>query len=247
MSKTVLILGATSSIARAIAHRLAAGKHNLILAGRDLDELSRVAADLRLRHGVPVATREFDALAFYAHPAFFEACTREFPNGLDGVILCYGYLGSQVEAQRNFAEVRTIIDVNYTSCVSVLNMAADYLEPRQCGFICAISSVAGDRGRRSHYIYGSAKAALSTYLQGLRHRLAKVDVPVITVKPGFVDTQMTFGHTGLFLVAGTDAVARDIIRAIEKRKDVVYVPWFWWGIMAVIKSIPERIFKRRNL
>src|SRR5262245_32495555 len=156
-------------------------------------------------------------------------------------------MAPQGEAQTSFELARRMIDVNYTSAVSLLNLAADYFEARKAGFICAISSVAGDRGRQSNYLYGSTKAALNTYLEGLRVRLAKVGVPVTTVKPGFVDTKMTRGMKGMFLVASPARVARDICRAIRRGRAVVYTPWFWWGIMTIIRSIPDFLFRRMKI
>lgn len=247
MSHNVLIVGATSTIAQAVARQLAMRGNNLILAGRRIEELDRLARDLRLRHEVQVAVERFDALKIDGHGDFFIACTNALAGELDGVIVAYGYLGSQHDAQQDFNEARTIIETNFTSCVWILEHAAAYLEARGAGYICVISSVAGDRGRQSNYIYGSAKAGLTTYLQGLRNRLFKKRIAVITVKPGFVDTKMTYGRKATFLVAKPERVARDICRAIQKRKDVVYTPWFWWGIMAIIKSIPETIFKRMKL
>jgi short-subunit dehydrogenase len=166
---------------------------------------------------------------------------------LHGVILCHGYLANQAKAQQDFDEARRMIDVNYTSAVSILNVAASYFEARQAGFVCALSSVAGDCGRQSNHIYGSTKAALNTYLEGLRVRLAKAGVPVTTVKPSFVDTRMTRGQPGMFLVAKPERVARDICRAIRRRRGVVYTPWFWWGIMAIVCAIPTFLFNRLKL
>jgi short-subunit dehydrogenase len=141
------------------------------------------------------------------------------------------------------------IDVNFKSYVSLLNAAAMHLRERGGGFLCALSSVAGDRGRQSNYTYGAAKAGLSAYLQGLRNRLAPHGVTVITVKPGFVDTAMTWGllKAGSALVASPQRVARDIVNAIATRRDVLYTPWFWRWIMLVIRLIPERVFKRLRL
>lgn len=247
-AQTVLVLGAASAIAREIARRLARDGDRLILAGRDLPELERSAADLRARFGAAAAVKAFDALAFDAHAAFFADCTRAFPGGVDGVILCYGFMTSQAEAARDFAAARRMIETNYVSAVSVLNLAADYLERRGAGgYVCAISSVAADRGRQSNYVYGSSKAALSTYLQGLRNRLTPAGVTVVTVKPGFVDTPMTWGLPGLFLVATPRRVAADIVRAIRRRRAEIYSPWFWRGIMAIIKMIPEPVFRRMKL
>lgn len=247
MTKNILILGGTSGIARAVADQLAIEKNNLILAGRQVDELEKTAADLKLRHGVKVWVEAFDALDFDSHPHFFETCVKAAGGHLDGVVLCHGYMAEQAEAQKNFPEARRMIDVNYTSAVSLLNLAANYFEGNQAGFICAISSVAGDRGRQSNYLYGSTKAALNTYLEGLYVRLSKARVAVITVKPGFVDTRMTRGKPGMFLVAQPERVARDISRAIRWRKRVLYTPWFWWYIMSIICSIPSFLFKRMKI
>jgi decaprenylphospho-beta-D-erythro-pentofuranosid-2-ulose 2-reductase len=248
-ARTVLILGATSAIARALAAEFARAGSALILAGRDMEELERSAADLRLRHGVDAAVEPFDALDFDSHPAFFRSCTARVRGEADefGVVLCHGYLPDQRQAASDAAVARRVIDTNYTSAVSVLNLAADHLEQRRGGFICGLSSVAGDRGRQSNYLYGSSKAALSTYLQGLRNRLSRAGVRVVTVKPGFVDTKMTFGLPGMFLVATPERVAKDISRAIRRGRSVVYTPWFWRPIMLIIRTIPEFIFKRMKL
>jgi short-subunit dehydrogenase len=155
-----------------------------------------------------------------------------------------GYLGDQAKGQSEWEEARRILETNFTGCVSTLNILANHFELRQAGFICALSSVAGDRGRQSNYLYGAAKAGLSVYLQGLRNRLFPARVKVITVKPGFVDTRMTYGRPGLFLVASPESVAKGIFRAIAKGKDVVYLPWFWRLIMLIVQSIPEVILKR---
>src|SRR5205814_6837372 len=138
-----------------------------------------------------------------------------------------GYLGDQAAAQADFAEARQIIETNLTGCVSVLNFIANEFESRRSGFICALCSVAGDRGRQSNYLYGAAKGGLAIYLAGLRNRLFGSGVRVLTVKPGFVDTPMTFGRQGLFLVASPEGVARAILTAIQRGQDVASIPWFW--------------------
>jgi len=245
--RPVLVLGATSAIARAVAGELAARSFDLVLSGRDREELDVLAADLRLRHEVAVAVRTFDALSFDAHSRFVEDCRSASPNGLFGVVLCFGYLGDQSEAEVNFAEARRILDTNLLAAVSVLNILARDLEAKREGFICAISSVAGDRGRQSNYIYGAAKAGLTVYLQGLRNRLSRAGVRVVTIKPGFVDTDMTFGRPGMFLVASPAAAARRIVRAILEGKEVSYVPGFWRFVMLGIRAIPERVFKKTRL
>jgi decaprenylphospho-beta-D-erythro-pentofuranosid-2-ulose 2-reductase len=247
MQNTILIVGASSSMARAIAAKLASGKNNLLLAGRNVDDLQKTARDLEIRHDIRAQVVRFDALDLDSHPAFVEECLEHADGVLKGVVLCHGYMADQAEAQEDFRETRKMIDTNFTSAVSILNLLANHFEKRQEGFICAVSSVAGDRGRGSNYLYGSTKAALNAYLQGLRNRLAKVKVPVLTVKPGFVDTRMTWGLPKLFLVASPDRVATDICRAIDRRKNIIYTPWFWWGIMSIICSIPEPVFKKLKL
>lgn len=243
----LLVLGATSGIARAIAAEFAGAGSDLVLLARDADELAAVAADLRVRFGVDVATHPFDALASEGHAEALRAVLEAPGAAIGGAVLCYGYLGDQATAQRDWAEARRILDTNFTGAVSALAVLAEHLEARGEGFLCAIGSVAGDRGRQSNYVYGAAKAGLAAYLSGLRNRLAPAGVHVLTVKPGFVDTPMTRGKPGMFLVAPPAAVARDVRRAILAGRNTLYTPWFWQAIMAVIRAIPEPIFKRMRL
>jgi len=245
MSETILILGATSAIARATAAAFAARGAALYLASRNLDELRRIAADLRLRHGVAVHYGLFDAEVTETHEAFLQAVIKEM-QGISGVVLAFGYLGDQ-QAARNFDVGAKIIASNFTGAASILSHCANYFEPLKRGFIIGISSVAGDRGRQSNYVYGAAKGALSLYLQGLRNRLFASGVRVITIKPGFVDTAMTFGLPGLFLVASPQSIGERIVRTLDKSADVVYLPWFWRYIMLIIQHIPEPVFKRLKL
>lgn len=245
----VLILDATSGIARALAHRLSQDGHSLILAGRNHEELTRIAADLRLRHHVNAEVAEFSALDYASHPEFFENCIRQTSGRLHGVLLCYGDMLPQAATEKSFDDARRVIDVNFTSAVSILSQAATYLEERKSGFIGVISSVAGDRGRQSNYTYGAAKAGLSAFTQGLRNRLYKSGVHVLTIKPGFVATRMTAGllNPKSPLVASPEKVANDIVRAIKRRRTVLYTPWFWRPIMTLICSIPESIFRKMKL
>lgn len=243
----VLLLGATSGIGRAVARRWAAHGVNLLLAARDLDEAQRNANDLRIRFGVEAQAIAFDALDFEHHETFWRDCVARAGGNLEGVILCYGFMTSRDQADQDPRQVRQTIDVNYTSPVSIFNLAAAYFEPLHRGYLCGISSVAGDRGRQSNYYYGSAKAAFSTYLQGLRNGLFKSGVTVVTVKPGFVDTAMTWGHPGMFLVATPERVADDMWNAVRGRRSVLYTPWFWRYIMLIIRCIPEFIFRRMKL
>ena len=243
--RSVLVLGATSAIARAVATELAARGFDLIVAGRDLEDLRIMAADMRLRYGVAAVPLEFDALSFDTHTRFLDECRAAASgSGLFGAVLCFGYLGDQAESEKDFAEARRTIETNFVAAVSILNLLAGELEANRQGFLSAISSVAGDRGRQSNYIYGAAKAGLTVYLQGLRNRLSRSGVRVITIKPGFVDTRMTFGRPGMFLVASPEAAGRRIVRAILAGTEVSCVPGFWRFVMFGIRAIPEKIFKK---
>ncbi len=246
MSGAVLILGATSAIARGCATAFAARGHPLYLAGRDRDELQRLAADLQIRYGVAVATGRFDAAAIKRHGEFVDQVI-EAVGELEGVVSAVGTMGDTGQAARDPLALAQLIEVNFTGAASLITHCANHLEQRGRGFIIGITSVAGDRGRQSNYPYGAAKGGLSLFLQGLRNRLHPSGVRVITVKPGFVDTAMTFGLPGLFLVADPNDVGRRIARAVEGRADVVYVPWFWRYIMLIIRTIPEALFKRLKL
>jgi short-subunit dehydrogenase len=245
--RTALILGATSPIARAVADELGSRGFDLVLAGRAMEEIEALAADLRIRHGVVVVGRELDALSFDSHERFFEGCRATSGDTLYGVVLCLGYLGDQRVAEEDFREAKRILDTNFGAAVSLLNLAARQLEAKGGGFICALSSVAGDRGRQSNYIYGASKAGLTVYLQGLRNRLSRAGVRVVTIKPGFIDTRMTFGRPGVFLAASPESAGHSIVEAILGGKDVAYVPSFWRLLMAVIRVIPEKVFKRMQL
>ncbi|MHB1676026.1 MAG: SDR family oxidoreductase [Sulfuriferula sp.] len=245
MRKVVLILGATSAIARATAAVFAAQGYDLYLAGRDAEELTRIAADLAIRYQVKAGWGVLFAEALDSHARFFAQAISSMGE-MDGVVLALGYLGNQ-QAARDFNVGAEVILVNFTAAASLLSHCASYLETRKQGFIIGISSVAGDRGRQSNYTYGAAKGALSLYLQGLRNRLYGSGVRVITVKPGFVDTAMTYGMPGLFLLASPQYVGERIVRALDKSADIIYLPWFWRYIMLIIKSIPESVFKRLKL
>lgn len=242
----VLVLGATSAIARAAAAHLAQRGYDLFLAGRHAETLERNAADLRTRYGVRVDVGIFDATNASTHAAFVAEVDAK-ADGLMGVVLAFGVLGDQERAKEDFSAAKEVIDANFTGAVSVLTHCASVLEQRGRGFIIGISSVAADRGRQSNYVYGAAKAGLDAFLSGLRNRLHPAGVRVITVKPGFVDTPMTFGKEGMFLVASPEEVGARVVSALDGMQDVVYVPWFWQPIMRVIKSIPEGVFKRLKL
>ncbi|HYJ78938.1 MAG TPA: SDR family oxidoreductase [Longimicrobiaceae bacterium] len=244
---TVLVVGATSALARAVAAELARGGHPLVLVARDGAEAGAVATDLALRHGVPARAVELDVLDFDAHSRVIAAVLREEGEALEGAVVAVGYLGDAERARGDFAEARRILDTNFTACVSLLTLLAEHFERRRGGFLCVVSSVAGERGRQSNYVYGAAKGGLTVFLQGLRNRLFHAGVRVVTVNPGFVDTRMTFGREGTFLVASPERVARGMVRAIRGGRDVVYLPGFWGPLMLAIRAIPERVFKRMRL
>ena len=241
---TVLILGATSDIAQAVARRFAQASYDLQLAARDPARLEILASDLRVRHQVTVQTVAFDATHFTTHAEFYN---RLEPSP-KVVITVFGYLGDQAKGEKDWAEAHAILDANYTGAVSILNVVAEDFVRKGGGTMVGISSVAGDRGRGSNYLYGSAKAGFSAYLSGLRNRMQPYGVSVITVKPGFVATSMTEDlDLPPLLTAQPSAVAEDIFRAVKSKKDVVYSKWFWRPIMTVITLLPEKVFKRLKL
>jgi short-subunit dehydrogenase len=238
-----LVLGASSSVARAFARLVAERGGDLILAGRDVRDIERIAADARIRGALRADVRAFDAIDRAGHEAFVADLPRRSMN----VFLAFGMLAPQGEIDRDPALAQQIIAVNYLGAVSVLSRLAPRMVEEGKGAIVVLSSVAGDRGRPSNYLYGSAKAALNAYLQGLRAACNAKGITVTTVKPGFMDTSMTFGMGGMFLVASPESCARACLEFAAKGRDVAYFPWFWRLIMAVIKAIPERIFKRLRL
>lgn len=244
MSRVILILGASSDIAKAIGRLHAEKNDQLILAGRNIVELEKDATDLRIRFGGEVSVKAFDAQEMEQHPTFYQ----NLPAPPDWVYCVFGYLGDQEEAEQNPQMVRQILEVNYLGAVSIMEEAARQMEKRNAGTLIGISSVAGDRGRASNYFYGSAKAGFTAYLSGLRNRLAKKGVHVLTVKPGFVDTQMTEGlDLPGPLTAQPAKAAQDIVRSAEKKKNVLYTLWLWRYIMLIIRNIPEVIFKKLSL
>jgi decaprenylphospho-beta-D-erythro-pentofuranosid-2-ulose 2-reductase len=241
----ILVLGATSDIAQALASRFAAEEGaDLTLASRDRARLEKIARDLQIRHRVKVETAYFDATDFSTHAEFYKT----LKSKPDGVIAAFGMLGEQKRAQQEFTHALHVMTVNYLGMVSILEIAAGDFEGQGKGFIIGLSSVAGERGRMSNYIYGSAKAGMTAFLSGLRNRLSRSGVRVITVLPGFVDTKMTEGlDLPPRLLATPEQAARDIHRAYRGRRDVVYTKSVWRWIMLLIRSIPEPIFKKTSL
>jgi len=242
----ILIVGATSAIAEATARLWAARGEALFLVGRNGARLEAIAADLRVRGAVSVGCLAMDATDRAAHAAMLEAATAAL-GGLDVALIAHGTLPDQKACEASVELTLREIDNNGLSVVALAMLLATRFEAQGHGTLAAIGSVAGDRGRQSNYVYGAAKGMLDLFLQGLRNRLAKKGVQVLTIKPGFVDTPMTASFKKGALWAQPADIARGILRAIEQRRDVVYLPGFWRLIMAIIRHIPERIFKRLSL
>jgi len=239
----VLIIGANSDIAKATAREYVRNGYDLYLAGRNILQQEEFKKDLERETNKQIKLIEFDVLDYETHQSFYD----NLEKTPEGVISAVGYLGDQEKAQADFSEAQKIINTNYVGIVSILNVISNDFEKKGSGFIVGISSVAGDRGRKSNYMYGSAKAAMSSYLSGLRNRLNNSQVKVLTVKPGFVNTKMTEDmDLPKKLTAQPDEVARDIFKAQQKGKDILYTKWIWRWIMFIIKSIPEWKFKGMN-
>lgn len=236
----VLILGARSDIGKAVAHKFAALGHPVQLAARNASNLEADKTNMELRYGVSVSMHEFDALAMDTHETF----VAELPE-LPRVVVCaVGLMGQQPENERDVAAAARIMRSNYEGPAGTLAILANRFEERGSGTIVGISSVAGSRGRATNYVYGSAKAGFTAFLSGLRNRLSKRGVHVVTVLPGFVATQMTEGmDLPAKLTAEPHEVADAIARAVERKKDVIYAPPIWSLIMLVIRNIPEWLFK----
>lgn len=248
MLKRILILAATSTICRHVALQLAKPGDRICLAARNLPELSRIASDLALRNSCEfVIERRFDAFEFGAHAQLVEDCV-EALGGIDVVVIGSGELGDQIEARNSIPSIRAIIDSNYTGIATILASISTEMLRQGGGHIVVLSSVAGDRGRQSNYIYGSAKCGISTYLEGLENRLHRHGIRVSTIKLGFVDTRMIFTTTNKFLVASPTSVGKQIAGLVRKgRSGVTYIPGFWRYIMFIISIIPSYVFKRMSL
>lgn len=244
--ENILIVGATSAIAQAIARLLAADAKNIMLWGRSGERLDAVAQDLRVRGARRVEIRAFEIVEHEKHESALDEAIAAF-GGLDLVLIAHGSLTDQKAAEKDFHLALQELQVNCISTLSLLSAVGNYFETRKGGCIAVLSSVAGERGRQSNYIYGTAKAAVSTFLQGLRHRLYASGVQVLTIKPGFVDTPMTAAIPKNFLFATPEQVAADVVSAIRTGRAVVYTPWFWRYIMLLIRTVPERLFVRTKL
>ncbi len=244
--KKILVLGATSGIAEAACRIWAAQGASLFLVARNQEKLNAVAADLRIRGAACVGTSAADLDDTAAHPDLLIHAVNSL-GGLDVAFLAHGVLGDQQKAEADFSEAARILHTNLTSPISLLTWLGNFCAQRHSGTLAVITSVAGDRGRKSNYLYGASKAGLAAFLQGLRNRIDREGVTVLTIKPGPVKTAMTQGMKGYQRFADVDKVARSIVKAIEARRDELYVPMQWAPIMFIIRHIPERIFKKLNL
>ena len=241
---TALILGATSDIALAIAKEFALNKYDIQLAARNPAQLATAQSDLQIRYQVSCSKHAFNAVDYHSHPGFFEQLSPK----PDVTICVFGFLGEHETAKKSWREAASIIETNYTGAVSILNIVSNHYEAARQGVIAGISSVAGERGRQSNYIYGSAKAGFTAYLSGLRNRLQKENVHVVTVLPGFVYTRMTENlKLPKLLTAQPKEVGEAVYKAVAGKRNVIYVRWIWRWIMLIIKLVPEPIFKKMKL
>jgi len=241
-TQTLLIIGATSDIAVSAAHQFASNGYNLQLAARNKDDLDSMITDLKIRHRVNVSAFQLDILDYESFEQFIDSLT-PLP---DAILCAVGLLGDQEHAQKDIIESAKIMRTNFEGPSLFLNEIANKLEERGTGTIIGISSVAGERGRSSNYIYGSGKAGFTAFLSGLRNRLSKSGINVTTVIPGYVDTRMTQGlNLPLLLTSSPKVLAYKIYRKMGQ--SVIYCSRRWYVIMLLIKLIPESIFKKLNI
>jgi short-subunit dehydrogenase len=242
--KKVVVLGATSGIALEVERQLALQGCELLLVGRSQQRLAELQVDLAIRGARQVFTYAADLACVQRHAAIFDFARRTLSD-FDTVLLAYGSMHDQKDSETSVDALLDELQVNFVSASAILTLFAAELERRRAGCLAAITSVAGDRGRRSNYVYGSAKGALSLFLQGLRSRLHAAGVSVITIKPGPVQTSMTDHLPNAARFADPEQVARDIVHALERRSpDVLYTPRVWRYIMSGVRQIPEALFKR---
>lgn len=244
--KRIVITGAASAIAQATARLYAKDGASFFLVDIHPERLQAIANDLTVRGAKQVETKAADLNDFEQHASLLQQA-REALRGIDIVLIAHGTLPRQKDCEGDWQKTQRELSTNFLSAASLLTHLANYLEQQGQGTIAVISSVAGERGRQSNYVYGSAKGALTIFTDGLRNRLSSKGVQVVTIKPGFVDTPMTADFKKGLLWVKPEAIARGIYAAIEKKKEKVFLPWFWRFIMFGIRNIPEKIFKKMNL
>ena len=246
MPQRILVIGATSAIAHAVSRRYATAHASIVLIGRRAEALEANAGDLRVRGAADVRTALLDAQDLPRHAEVIATAFAAF-GGFDAVLVAWGVLPDQAASERSAEIAVASFDTNARSVIALLTDLANRFESQGQGAIAVLSSPAGDRGRASNYLYGAAKAAVTVFASGLRNRLHTKGVRVLTIEPGFVDTPMTASFTKGPFWARPEEVAEDIVRALERGFGVVYTPWFWRWIMAIIRLVPERIFIRMKL
>ena len=244
--KKILVIGATSAIAEQCSRIWADRGDELYLVARNEERIQAIATDLKMRGATHVNTYCIDLNDMEQHKELLESADNAM-NGMDIVLIAHGSLSNQKSCEQSVLETLSEIQTNALSTVSLLTLIGNRFEKKKDGTICVISSIAGDRGKASNYVYGSAKAMLNAFASGLRQRLHKSNVAVITIKPGFVDTPMTAEFQKGVLWTRPNTVALKIVKAIDTKKSEVYVPKFWCGIVMLIKMIPNRLFKILNL
>jgi len=245
-SRRVLALGATSAIAEATLRLMAEEGASFFLVARNAAKLSAVSADLLTRGAASVVGQVADLDDTDGHPALLSRAVTAL-GGTDVALIAHGVLGDQPLSERDYGAAEAVLRTNFLSAVSLVTWLANYFEAERRGTIAVISSVAGDRGRRSNYVYGASKGGLNVFLDGVRNRIDRAGVQVLTIKPGFVATPMTAHLAKNALFAQPAEVARCILKAIDRRRDVAYAPPFWGMVMLVVRNIPGRIFKKLNL
>src|SRR5947209_14982975 len=242
----ILIVGATSAIAHEAAKYFACDGADFFLVARNSAKLEAIKNDLKVRGAKQIETYLLDLADLDRHQEMVEAALQPF-DGLDMVLIAHGTLGDQKLCEQSVTKALEEFTNNCTSVISLLTILANYFEHQRRGCIAVISSVAGDRGRQSNYVYGAAKGAVSTFLQGLRNRLAKSGVAVVTIKPGTVDTPMTADLKKGLLFAPARTIGRGVYQSMKKGKEVAYLPWYWRPIMFMIRRIPEPVFKKLSM
>jgi decaprenylphospho-beta-D-erythro-pentofuranosid-2-ulose 2-reductase len=243
----ILILGATSAMAQATAKRMGNAEDQFFLVARNATHLKTIADDLHVRTQATVHTFIMDTNDTDKHEVCISHAKQKMGQ-LDVILVAHGTLSHQNKCEQSIDCLRKEFETNAFSTVAFLTLIANELEAQKYGQIAVITSVAGDRGRQSNYVYGAAKAMVNTFLQGLRHRLATSNVHVLCVKPGLTDTPMTKAITPKGLLWATpETIAKDITRGIYKKKNVIYTPWFWWGIMLIIRNLPTWLLHKTNL
>lgn len=244
--QNIIIFGSTSAIAEECAKLWAANECSIVLIARKPDVLEQQKQDLIVRGAKQCHCIVQDLNDDSKHAELIEECVEKLGK-IDVALIAYGVLGEQIEDQNDYAKTQSIFQTNLLSPISILTHILPTLESQRSGSLAVITSVAGDRGRQSNYIYGASKGGLALFLQGLRNRVSRMGIQVLDIKPGFVDTPMTEKFDKGPLFVKPEVIAEGIHKAIEAKKNIVYLPWFWRPIMTIIKSIPEFIFKKLKL